>query len=62
MRKFWEYIFFYRLDLEKWEMCGVLAYERLTESRVTMKWLLAKPRSFSNLPVFLNLNGSIIKY
>ena len=42
----------YRYDLEKQEGCGVVAHERLTEPRVTMEWLLAKPRSFSNLPVF----------
>ena len=34
-----------------------MAQERLTEPRVTMKRLLAKPRSFSNLPAFLDLNG-----
>ena len=34
-----------------------MAHERLTEPRVTMKWLLAKPRSLFNLPVFLDLNG-----
>ena len=38
----------------------MVAHERLTEPRVIMKGLLAKPRSFSNLPVFLNLNGIII--
>ena len=27
----------YRLDLEKREGCGVVAHERLTESRVTIK-------------------------
>ena len=32
------------------------AHERLTEPRVTMKLFLAKPRSFSNLPVFFYLN------
>ena len=31
---------------------GVVAHERLTEPRVTMECLLAKPRSFSNLPTF----------
>ena len=35
----------------------MVAHETLTEPRVTMEWLLAKPRSFSNLPVFLDLNG-----
>ena len=34
---------------------GVVAHERLTEPRVSMVWLLAKPRSFSNLPAFLDL-------
>ena len=47
-----------RWDLEKNEGCCVVAHERLTESRVTMSWLLAKPKSFSNLPAFLDLNGS----
>ena len=36
--------------------CCVVAHERLTEPRVTMEWLLAKPRSYSNLPAFLDLN------
>ena len=35
----------YRKDLEKQEEYGVVAHERLIEPRVTMKWLLAKPRS-----------------
>ena len=39
---------------------GVVAHERPTEPRVTMELLLAKPRSFSTIPVFLDLNGSII--
>ena len=34
-----------------------MAHERLTEPRVTMEQLLAKPRSLSNLPDFLDLNG-----
>ena len=51
--------FFYREDLEKQEGCGVVAHERLTEPSVTMEWLLAKPRSISNLPAFLDLNGSL---
>ena len=34
-----------------------MALERLTEPRVTMEGLIAKPRSFSNLPAFLDLNG-----
>ena len=42
----------YRWDLEKQERCGVVAHEWLTEPRVTMKWLLVKPRSVSNLPAF----------
>ena len=42
----------YRYDLEKWEGCGVVAHERLAEPRVTVEWLLAQRRSFSNLPVF----------
>ena len=33
----------------------VVAHERLTGPRVTMEWLLAKPRSFSNLTAFLDL-------
>ena len=36
----------------------MVANERLTEPRVAMEWLLAKPRSFSNLPAFLDLNGT----
>ena len=39
---------------------SVVAHERLLEPRVTMEWLLAKPRSFSNLPTFLDLNGAIM--
>ena len=35
----------------------MVTHERLTEPRVTMEWLLAKPRSSSNLPTFLDLNG-----
>ena len=50
----------YRQDLEKQEGVDVVAHERLTEPIVTMESLLAKPRSFSNLPAFLDLN-SIIK-
>ena len=38
-------------------MCGGGAPE--TKPGVTMEWLLAKPRSFSNLPAFLDLHGSI---
>ena len=36
----------------------VVAHEKLTESRVKMGSLLAKPRSFLNLPAFLDLNGT----
>ena len=50
-------IIFYRYDLEKQALCGLVAHERLTEPRVTIEWLLAKPRSFPNLPAFLDLNG-----
>ena len=35
----------------------MVAPERLTEPRVTIERFLAKPRSFSNLPAFLDLNG-----
>ena len=37
----------------------MVAHERLTEQSATMEWLLAKPRSFSNLPAFLDLHGRI---
>ena len=30
-------LFHYRSDLEKHEVCGVVAHERLTEPRVTME-------------------------
>ena len=36
----------------------MVAHERLTEPRVTMDRLLAKPMSFSNVPAFLDLDGS----
>ena len=39
----------------------MVAQKRLTEPRVTMERPLAKPRSFSNLPAFSDLNGIIIK-
>ena len=41
----------------------MLAHERLTEPRVKRELLLAKSRSFSNLPAFLDLSGikSVIK-
>ena len=37
----------------------MVAHERLTEPRITMEGLLAKPRSFSNFPAFLDLDGRI---
>ena len=40
----------------------MVAHERLTEPRVTIKLLLAKPRSFSNLLAFLILNGTWSKF
>ena len=43
--------------LKEQEGCDVVAHERVTEPHVIMKWLLAKPRSFLNLPAFKNLNG-----
>ena len=39
----------------------MVARERLTEPPVIMEWLLANPRSFSNVPDFLDLNGRIAK-
>ena len=51
----------YRQDLEKQEGCDVVAHETLTEPRVTIELLLAKPRTFSNLPAFLDFNGTIIE-
>ena len=36
----------------------MVAHERLTEPRVTTSELLAKPKSFSNLPAFSDLYGS----
>ena len=50
---------FYRLQLRfrKAGRYGVVAHKRFTEPRVTMKWLLAKPRSLSNHPAFKDLNG-----
>ena len=35
----------------------MVAHEILTEPHLTVALLLAKPRSFSNLPVFLDLNS-----
>ena len=49
----------YRKVLEKQGMVGVVAYERLTKPRVTIEWLLAKPSSLSDLPVFPGPNGSL---
>ena len=51
----------YREDLEKQEGCGVVAPERLIEPRVKMGWLLAKPRSFSKLSAFLELEKALKK-
>ena len=34
-----------------------MAHERLTEQRVTIDRLLAKSRTFSNLPAFLDFNS-----
>ena len=42
------------------EGCSVVAHERLTELRVTGEWLLAKPRSFPNLPAFLDLDDTLM--
>ena len=35
----------------------MVAHDRLIEPRVTIEGLLAKPRSFSNLPAFVDHNG-----
>ena len=35
----------------------LVAHERPPEPRVTIEWLLAKQRSSSNLPAFLDFNG-----
>ena len=51
--------FIYHCDSEKQEGRGVVAHAKLTEPRFTLEWLLAKPRSFSKLPAFLDLNGMI---
>ena len=51
-----------REDLEKQEECDLMAHERLTVPRVKMEWLLAKPRSFSNLPAFVDLDGTIFDF
>ena len=50
-------VILYRQLLEKQEEFGMMAHERLTEPRLTMECLLAKPRSFSNLPSLLDLNS-----
>ena len=47
----------YRWDLEKQEGGGAVAHARLTEPRVTMKWLLSKRNSFSNFRAFLGPYG-----
>ena len=39
----------------------VVAHGTLSEPRVTMDWLLAKPRSSSNFPAFLVINGKVYK-
>ena len=39
------------------EGCAGVAHSRLTEPLVAIDGLLAKTRSFSNLPAFLDLNG-----
>ena len=36
----------------------MVSHERLTEPRVTIESLLAKPRSVSDLPAFLGLKGT----
>ena len=48
----YQFHIYYRWDLEKQEECGVVAQERLIEPHAKIEWLLAKPRSFSNLPAF----------
>ena len=40
----------------------MVVHERLNEPLVTKKGLLEKPRSFSNLAAFLDLNGSNIGF
>ena len=37
----------------------MVTHERLIEPLVTIEWLLAKPRSFSNLPACLDLDGTL---
>ena len=39
--------------------CGEVGHERLIQPRITMKLLLTKQRSFSNIPAFLDLHGSL---
>ena len=43
----------YHEVLEKQGVVSVVAHERLTDPRVTIEWLLAKPSSLSDLPTFL---------
>ena len=38
----------------------MVAHERLTELFFTFEWLIAKPRSFSKFPAFLDMNHSWI--
>ena len=52
----------YRQDLEKQEGSGAVAHETTTEPRVTIQWLPAKPRSFSNHPAFQNLNEILAEF
>ena len=47
----------YRWALEKREGCGVVAHLRLSEPRVTIKWLLAKRNILSDLPASLDSYG-----
>ena len=49
--------YIYREDLKKQEGYSVMVHERLSESRVTMEWLLAKRNSPPNLPAFLGSYG-----
>ena len=47
----------YHEVLEKQGVVSVVAHERLTDARVTIEWLLAKPSSLSDLPTFLGPDG-----
>ena len=49
------------LRLKKREGCDLVAHQKLTAPRITMEWLLAESRSFSNLLVLLDLNGPYLK-